>query len=456
MNEFKVGLLAIATMAAVVFMSLKITSNQSGFGKYVTYKTIIKDASGIFPKTPIKIAGIPAGRISEIDLEDNAAHITFEILDRIKVTKNSKLSIKAVGFLGDKYLEIHIGDSPEIMAPNDFIDSLESPGMESMIKDASEVLVDVRSLVKTFKDIVAPDGKTSPLKKMVDDMQLLVENAKDVSVTLKRLAVGNEDKINSLVENFENLSYELSSQLDKNNPESALVDLKEILNNTKKMTAEMNEIIVNIKNGKGTIGKFLAEDEIADQVKETLSSVQKIVGKADALRTELSVFSGVNSDNGSESEMSLRIHPSPERFYHLGISSANIGPPTETITERTTNGSTTVENKKRREADTFRFNVQIGRRVQDFTFRGGLIESTGGFGIDYFLQSLGTKFSLEGFDYAKDRGANLRFITELQIWNILYGRASFNNMNNKDRSATIQAGLRFNDEDLKGLLGFFL
>ena len=36
MNEFKVGLLAIATMVAVVVMSLKVTSNQSGFGQYIT------------------------------------------------------------------------------------------------------------------------------------------------------------------------------------------------------------------------------------------------------------------------------------------------------------------------------------------------------------------------------------------------------------------------------------
>ena len=77
MNEFKVGLLAIFTIASLVAMSLKITSNQSGFGQYVTYRTIVKDASGIFPKTPIKVAGISAGRIASIELQGNNALITF-------------------------------------------------------------------------------------------------------------------------------------------------------------------------------------------------------------------------------------------------------------------------------------------------------------------------------------------------------------------------------------------
>ncbi len=64
MNEFKVGILAIATIIAVVFMSLKITSNQSGFGQYVTFRTIVKDASGIFPKTPIKAKMVASGVVS--------------------------------------------------------------------------------------------------------------------------------------------------------------------------------------------------------------------------------------------------------------------------------------------------------------------------------------------------------------------------------------------------------
>lgn len=455
MNEFKVGLLAIATLAAIVFMSFKITSNQSGFGSYVTYRTIVRDASGIFPKTPIKVAGIAAGRISGIELQGNTALITFEILKQIKVTKNSKLRIKSVGFLGDKYLEIYVGDSPEILAKMDFIDSEEAAGMETLIKDASEVLTDVKTIVKTLKETLAPEGQPSPLKKILADVAELVENTKEATLTLKRVMNGNEEKLNALVENLESFSYELAYQVDKGNPDSAMADIKEVLANTKKITSDLNSIVADVKSGKGTVGKLLVEDEIADQVKDTLSSVQKLVGKADAIRTELSVFTGANTDGGAESEVALRIFPSPERYYHLGVSTSAIGPDRETITERTVNGTTTYENKKERQKDTFRFNIQIGRRVQDWGFRGGLIESTGGLGVDYYWQNLGTKFSLEGFDYDKDRGPNIRFITDVQIWNILYGRAAANNITTKDRSATVQAGLRFNDEDLKGLMGFF-
>lgn len=111
MNPLKVGLLTLAALASIVVMSLKITTNKSGFGDYVTYKTVLKDASGIFEKSNIKVAGINAGRIKSIELNGaDGALLTFEMLEAIKITNNSRMKIKSVGFLGDKYLDIVLGD----------------------------------------------------------------------------------------------------------------------------------------------------------------------------------------------------------------------------------------------------------------------------------------------------------------------------------------------------------
>lgn len=455
MNEFKVGLLAIATMIAVVVMSLKVTSNQSGFGQYVTYRTIVKDASGIFPKTPIKVAGINAGRIVTIELQGNTALITFEILKQIQVTKNSKLRIKSVGFLGDKYIEIFVGDSPELLRKYDFIDSEEAAGLENLIKDTSEVLADVKLIVHSMKDSIAPTGEVSPLKKILADVAELVANTKEVTASLKRVTTGNEEKMNAMMDNLQAFSEDLAYQVDKNNGDSAMSDIKEVLANTKKLTGDMQAIVADLKKGKGTLGKMLVEDEIADQVKDTLASVQKIVGKADALRTELSIFTGVNTVSGGDTEASLRIFPSPERFYHLGVVSSELGPDKEKTIVTTTNGVTVTQNTKENDKNTLRFNAQIGRRINDFDFRGGLIETTGGLGIDYRIQPISTKFTMEAFDYKKHLGANVRFAAETQIWNVLYGKATFNDAFRKGRSGTVAGGLRFNDEDLKGLIGFF-
>jgi phospholipid/cholesterol/gamma-HCH transport system substrate-binding protein len=76
-------------------------------------------------------------------------------------------------------------------------------------------------------------------------------------------------------------------------------------------------------------------------------------------------------------------------------------------------------------------------------------------GVDYNYNDWGSKFSVDLFDYREVKGANLRFSSETQMWNIFYGKTSLNDIFNKERSASISAGLKFNDDDLKGLFGFF-
>ncbi len=455
MNEFKVGLLALATMAAIVVMSLKVTSNQSGFGDYVTYRTVISDASGIFPKTPIKVAGINAGRIKDISLQGNQAHITFEVLSRIAVPEDSTLKIKTVGFLGDKYLEIYIGTSPSPLKEMGYITSEEGSGIETLVKDASEIMKDVKVITNSLKASISPEGQEPPITRIFEDVKEITANTKALTDDLKILIGDNQQKINEMIENLRRFSEDVAYQVDNANQDSAMRDLKKILANVDRLTDDMKVIVADIRAGRGTMGKLLVEEEIADEVRETLAGVRKIVTKVDAIRTELSVYSGANTDFGAETRADLKIFPSPERFYSLGVVTSELGPETKTVTTTEINGVSTTEFRTERKRDTYRFNLQIGRRVHNWSFRGGVIESKGGLGVDYEIPTWGTRFSAEVFDYRDDIGFNYRLSTEFQMWNVIYGRLSGEDLARDERSATISAGLKFNDEDLKGLIGFF-
>jgi hypothetical protein len=64
---------------------------------------------------------------------------------------------------------------------------------------------------------------------------------------------------------------------------------------------------------------------------------------------------------------------------------------------------------------------------------------------------------MEVFDYQKDAGPNLRLMTEVKIWNVLFARVAGEDLVSKDgsQSATFSLGLRFNDQDLAALIGIF-
>ena len=231
-----------------------------------------------------------------------------------------------------------------------------------------------------------------------------------------------------------------------------------ILDNAKQMTSDMQDLVADIRNGKGTIGRLLVEDDIIDDVQQTMAGIKKLVTKVDNIRTELSIYSGATTESGSLSSLHLKILPSPERFYLVGVSNSEFGPEREVVTTTSVDGgaSSTVTKIEKTKGQ-WKFDLQLGRTIHDWSFRGGIIESGGGFGIDYNLQSWNQRFSFEVYDYQDNTGINLRLSTIFQIKNVFYGRLSVKSRSKilSDATYAISGGLRFNDEDMKALLGFF-
>jgi phospholipid/cholesterol/gamma-HCH transport system substrate-binding protein len=456
MNEFKVGLLAVASLVSIAYMSLRVTSNQSGFGDYTKYRTIIKDATGIFPKTPIRVAGINAGRISDIELAGNSALIKFEIRTKVKIPEDSFLRIKSVGFLGDKYIDIALGKSEKRLDEGALIISKESASIERIVEEGTELISEMKKIVSSVRSSLSSDNGESSIKDIVNDVREILGNTKDVTSALKNSVALNEEKINSIINSIAKMSKGLEQELDSTSDESSRSKIKKILSNTEELSENLLQISRNIRQGRGTLGKFISEDKIADEVSQTLSGVNRIVNRLDLIRTEVSVFSGVNSEEGGDSRIRLRIYPSPERFYLFGASNSEFGPITEKITSTTTGNSTVETTESLREKNSFRFDAQFGRRVQDWTIRGGVIESSGGFGVDYHPSWSDSMFSLEGYDYRDSLGFNLRFSASTQIWNIVHARVMGEDLINDSRSYSFLLGLRFNDEDLRGLFSLIL
>lgn len=457
MNPLKVGLLTLAAMASVVVMSLKITQNQSGFGKHVTYKTLVKDASGIFEKTPIKVAGINAGKIKSIELAGRDALITFEILEKVKVTPNAKLKIKSVGLLGDKFIDIDLGaETNEQLPEGSFITTEGGEGFDSLAKDASAVLKDVKEITAGIKEALRDDEGRNVVKQ-------IVENINEVTASLRRITDSNEEKVNKIIDDIEQLSSQLAHETDRYQKDSLMADLSKIgpiLDKVDATVSDLRVIVADVKDGKGTVGKLLRDDAVVDQVSQTLSSVNRLVNRINNIEADIGLSTGANTRTGSDTRFDLDIYPAPERFFRLGIVTNDFGPQSEkeTDTFTSTNGGPETKTSVRKiNKDDFKFNFQIGRRIQRFGLRAGLIESTGGVGVDYFFPDWGIRTGMELFDYQKDAGPNLRLMGEFKIWNVLFARVAGEDLISKDgkQSATISMGLRFSDQDLAALIGIF-
>lgn len=461
MNELKVGFLALLALASIVVVSLKITSDKATFGDFIEYGTILNDATGIYENSSIKVAGIVAGRIKEITLSGSQALVTFEILEKIKITQNSRLRIKSVGFLGDKYIDIYLGDtSAPRLKPGTLISAEAGAGFEQIGKDASEILKDVKVIAAVIKESLYNDNQENAIKEIITQINEFSHNANDISKSLKRMISGNEGKLNNTIDNLNRLTAQLAFETDRYQEGSFMRDLegvKPILDKVNASVSDLHEIMADVKAGRGTVGKLLRDEEVVDRVNETLAGVNRLVGRVNQFETDIQMYTGSNNREGSKTELNLDLIPSPERFFRFGLV---LGDGTslsrDTTTTRTINGGPeTVEREQEVDEDVWRFNLQIGRKFNRYALRVGLIESTGGAGLDYIMPEYGLIHSLEAYDSREDIGMNVRYTLQVRMWSIVHAKVMADDLarDSQYHNYTFSAGLFFSDEDLAALIG---
>lgn len=294
-------------------------------------------------------------------------------------------------------------------------------------------------------------------------MKEIIANVHDITGSLKRLATGNEDKISQIIDEVKAISEQLAFETDRYQKDSLMSDLSKIgpiLDKADVAVGDLKIIIADLKDGKGTVGKLLRDDAVVDQVSQTLSSVNRLVNRINNIEADIGLSTGANTRNGTDTRFDLDIYPAPERFFRLGIVTNEFGPEQESETDSYTStdgGPVVHKNTRKIDRSDFKFNFQIGRRIQRFGLRAGLIESTGGVGLDYFFPDWGIRTGMEMFDYQKNAGPNLRLISEVKLWNVLFARVTGEDLVSKsgEQSATFSLGLRFSDQDLAALIGIF-
>lgn len=461
LNEIKVGFLTLLAIASLALVSIKLTQNSSGFGSFNEYKTVMDDASGIQPKTTIKVAGINAGRIKAIKLQGNKALVIFEIKDEIPVTTSAKMTVKSVGFLGDKFLDFFPGDpNGERLPAGSTVESSGSAGLEDLASNAGEIMNEVRGIVKSIKESLEDEDRKNILKQIVQNIKKVTEDAKKITASIKDVTYGDNSSLKRIIKNIEQTSEQLAFETDSTEQGSFMNKLQRvdpILKSANKAMDDLKVMIADVKAGKGTIGRLMRDEEVVDQVSETLSSVNRLVNRINNLEADIALFTGLNSDNGNHTQFDVDIFPAPERFFRLGFAQNDFGPDdaTETEVTNTLGSTTTFQTTRVVEKNKLKFNLQIGRVIQRFGIRAGLIESTGGLGLDYHFPDYGSRLTMEVFDYQEDIGPNVRLTMEVRMWNVFYMRLSGEDLVSKNnaQTATLSAGLRFTDEDLSSFIG---
>lgn len=421
------------------------------------------------------------------------------------VVNGASVSRVQASFIGDYHLALAPGIAGKQLGDGDRIpNAISDTGMGAAIKEVAEVtklfpkidhiLEDVGRITAAASQVYGGEPGVARLESIALDMQEAVANVRMISEDVRGFVSNNiltqSDAVGRIVGNVESFTENAASLAAMaegrtgrilSNLETATKDVRELVAGSREEAAaaistarrvlervegamggvddtltSVGEIARKIDEGEGTIGRLINDDhlvtgleEIVEDTGDLIESVTRLRAKV-GLRTEYNIL-GQNL----KTYVSLRLVPKEDKFYLIEVVDDPRGK--TTIIDRTTQTNDPSLPSMLREtisetADDLKFSLQFGKRWYFVTGRFGIVESTGGVGLDFEFLEDTLRFSFDLFDFDANAWPRLKWLAAWEFMEHVYVAGGVDDViNNEGRDYFVGLGVTFTDDDLKSL-----
>jgi len=476
----KVGV--FATLCLIVLGVLIWKVEDFTFSKKGQHLSAVFDSvAGLDDKAAVRVAGVRVGQVDGLGLLGNRARIHMVLAKPLPLTVGTTARIANLGLLGEKYVELVPGPPNAPPLPENAVLVGSTP---PSLDDAMAKINDIGTSIQKVTGQLAGTDMGGGLNRLVADIQL-------TSAEIRALVAENRAGVASGIRNVDALTATLARELPRLAAEtnraldqiSALVadnrgNVSGTLTNARELTAKLQTSADNlsaisgkIASGQGTVGKLVNDEKAYNDVLSTLDTIKggvqtlsESLGGFNKFRIDLDM-QGFYLQKSKDSLTALRLDIDPQdgkHVYRAGIVSTPEGKrseKTQTYTVTPPGGvaeTTTIHTltQERSYSATALFGYKAPK---DARLYAGIIEGTGGAQIEYPLPVLDRRLllSFEAFDFNRpsDQRAHLRLLGRYQFAPNLYLVGGYDDPLERNRSFFLGGGIRWNDENIKRLLG---
>ncbi|MEM6959115.1 MAG: MlaD family protein, partial [Myxococcota bacterium] len=472
----RVGLMVLLGIAAGIVVYRYVHEDAAGADSEMYY-VLFDDAQGLIRKSQVVIAGIPVGTIEDISLEGGRARVDIAIDDDIQLYEDARVALKAVSLLGEKLVEINPGTVSEAPLPpgSEILVSAEAVGASDVMATVNEVAENVREvtaqLARSFGTDEAGDRMESALLNLSEALEgvnrTIQQNEAVVQRTLANIETTTAAGGPELVEALRNLnatSADVRELIANGRPslergveevDDAVVSIRRASEQLEDVLADTRVVTDRVASGEGTIGRLTSDEVLIDEVEGVAEGLNNLVGGLGRLQTIVGIRSEYNFlANTFKTYFSLRLQAREGRYFLVQLiddprgtvrttqSTVSRTPPAEDEPARFTETRTT-----RSEALVFTF--QFAKRISFATFRFGILENTGGLGLDLHLIRNRLELHTDVFAIGVQAFPRVRFRAAFEIVSKLWINAGIDDAFNESADFFMGLSLRFNDDDLR-------
>jgi len=289
-SELKIGVLTVTAVVIVALTIFFLTGDRGFPWQRYSLKTRFASVPGLKAGSPVRVAGLDVGTVTNTVLTGNQVEVTFELSRdvRERITTDSVATLGSVSLLGESAVDITAAATGTPIPEWGYVPQGKTAAQFSDI--ANEVNDGVQNLSALISDI---RGGRGTVGKLMTDEQLYSE--------LNRFAVSARTLTDTLRSDRGTLGRLM-------NDRRAAESLEASLANIQTLTGRINA-------GEGSIGKLLNDDAFSRSLTSAtarfdavVASIRKGEGTMGKLVTDPALFEKLNSMSGRLDELMLRLN----------------------------------------------------------------------------------------------------------------------------------------------------
>lgn len=251
------------------------------FDSSSTYYTEF-DYNALSKSSLITVKGNAVGKIKDIiyDYNTGKTRVAFSVNKELEFSKNSKVRLYETGLMGGNALAIIVSRDGELAKSGDILKSEVEAGLvtnlsknfsglsvnlDSTLKSADSLLINLNELVK--------DDSSAGIKNAIAEMNATITSFKNLSNTFNVLISKNDEKLTSVISNFETITKDLAVVTsDLKN-----VKISETIADLDKTLASVNSLMADLENGNGSIGKLLKDEGLYNNLEGASKELEQLL-----------------------------------------------------------------------------------------------------------------------------------------------------------------------------------
>jgi phospholipid/cholesterol/gamma-HCH transport system substrate-binding protein len=297
----KVGALIVVALTILSAVILNLEQGMGLIGHKTTFRAVVDHTQGLKIGSPVRMNGVDIGNVHKIAIADQTpqVEITFTVQAHVAphIRQDASIHIRALGLLGDKYMEILPGTSafPRLPVGSTLIGSAESD-ISHLAMSATTTIDNVNLALEQVQEamtaITKGQGTTG---KLVTDPDLYnrsralvdkLEQASDKSLALLSKVERGDGTMGKLVADRELYTRatqavtalnELAERL--NDQDGTLTKLADpaLYAQLDNLTARAEVLLSKVERGEGTAGKLITQDALYVRADRLLTEVEELV-----------------------------------------------------------------------------------------------------------------------------------------------------------------------------------